>query len=137
MNENHVTLKIFGYGSLSELSQKLQLVPSKTAEKGEKYVVGPKNMKRKHEWSYWEYRWTRSEVRSIGELAEEFVAAIVEPRKVALREVISNCSAELSIVQYYVAGFNPGLNLSSGTVAVLGQIGADLDIDVYCLAGNE
>jgi hypothetical protein len=137
MNENHVALKIFGYGSLSGLSQKLQLVPTKTAEKGEEYAVGPKKLKRKYEWSYWEYRWSRTEDRFIGDLVEEFVAAVIEPKKAVLKEVISTCSAELSIAQYYVAGCNPGLHLSSTTVSVLGEIGADVDVDVYCLAEDK
>lgn len=45
---------------------------------------------------------------SVGELVEEFMAAVVKPRKNVLKDVVSSCNAELSIIQYYVTGRNPG-----------------------------
>ena len=118
-----------------ELSARLQLESTKTALKGEEYSVGAahKKLTRTYKWNYWEYRWTRSEERFIGELVEEFMANTIEPRKEILRGVIATCSAELSIVQYYYSGCNPGIHLSHRTLDTLSYIGAEVDIDIYCL----
>lgn len=137
MNENHVALKVFGFGSLSELSQRLQLAPAETAEKGDVHLVGPGNLKRKYEWRYWEYRWTRTEDRVISDLIGEFVATVIVRKRAVLKEVVSSCSAELSITQYYVSGCNPGLHLSRNVLSILGEIGMGVDVVVYCMAEDE
>jgi hypothetical protein len=100
LNENHATLKIFGFeGSVAELNARLQLEPTKTALKGEELSVGlsSRGAKRLYPWNYWEFRWTRNEECFIGDFVEEYIAHVVEPRKDALKEVIATCSGELSI----------------------------------------
>jgi len=139
LNENYTTLKIFGFeGSAAELSARLQLVPTKTALRGEirNYSPSHKGEKRVYPWNYWEFRWIRNEDRFIGELAEEFIAHIVEPRKDVLKDVIATCSGELSVVQYYYSGCNPGFHLSSKALNILSHIGAEIDVDIYCLASE-
>lgn len=139
LNENHTTLKIFGFeGSAAELSARLQLEPTKTALKGENRNFGPSHQreKRAYPWNYWELRWIRSEDRFIEELVEEYVTQVVEPRKDTLKDVIATCSAELSVVQYYYSGCNPGFHLSSKALNILSHIGAEIDVDIYCLASE-
>jgi len=136
LNKNHTTLKIFGFeGSVAELSHCLQLEPTKTAIKGEVRNFNPSHegKKRTYPWNYWEFRWTRSEERFIGEFVEEFMSHIVEPRKDILKEVVATCSAELSVVQYYYSGCNPGIHLSVKTLSTLSYIGVEVDVDIYCL----
>jgi hypothetical protein len=139
LNENHTTLKIFGFkGPVAELNARLQLKPTKTALKGEERSYGPSHRgeKRVYPWNYWEFRWTRSENRFIGDLVEEFMAQVVEPRKDALKEVIATCSGELSVVQYYYSGCNPGFHLSAKTLSLLSHTGVEVDVDIYCLASE-
>ena len=137
MNENHVSLKLFEFAeSPVELSARLKLEPTQTALKGEESGVGPepRRVKRPYPWNFWEYCWTRNEERFVGDLIEEFMAQIVEPRMDALREVIATCGAELSVVQYYYTGCNPGVHFSRRTVNTLAYIGAEIDVDIYCLS---
>lgn len=139
MNENHTTLKIFGFeGPVAELNARLQLEPTKIALKGEERSCGPsyRGEKRVYPWNYWEFRWTRSENRFIGDLVEEFMAHVVEPRKGALKEIIATCSGELSVVQYYYSGCNPGFHLSAKTLSLLSHIGIEVNVDIYCLASE-
>jgi len=139
LNENHTTLKIFGFeGSAAELSARLQLEPTKTALKGDNRNYGSSHQgeKRAYPWNYWELRWTRSEDRFIEELVEEFMAHVVVPRKDALKDVIATCSGELSVVQYYYSGCNPGFHLNTKTLSILSYIGIEVDVDIYCLASE-
>ena len=140
MNENHVSIKLFEFaGSPGELSPRLKLEPTRTALKGEESGVGPEHLrvKRPYPWNLWEYRWTRNEERFIGDLIEEFMVQIVEPRMDDLRDVIATCSAELSVVQYYYTGCNPGVHFSRKTLNTLAYIGAETDVDIYCLADDD
>jgi GNAT superfamily N-acetyltransferase len=54
------------------------------------------------------------------------MAAVIEPRKAVLKELISSCSAELSIAQYYVTECNPGFHLNRKAVSILGERGFEI-----------
>ena len=133
MNENHVTLKIFEFSdSPEELTNAIGLEPTKTAVKGNKYG----KLNKPYPWNYWEYRWVRKEERYIGGLVEEFFLKVVEPKKDILRNILMKSSGELSVVQYLYQGCNPGLHINSGDLTTLNYIGAELDIDIYCMSEN-
>lgn len=131
MNENHVAIKFFGFDSSpEELSALLGLQPTKTALKGDVYG----KLKKTYPWNLWEYRWIRNEQRFIGDLAEEFIATVVEPRKETIKQLLARCSGELSVVQYLREGCNPGFHLGHAALSTLCNIEVELDLDIYCLA---
>lgn len=141
MDESHVTLKIVGYPSLAELSEKLALTPTATRRKGQLRPCGPRakpRFYRAQKKSYWEYRWTTESDGDffIGDFADTFVVTVIEPRKAVLKEILSLASGELSVVQYY-RGCNPGMHLNVQSVAVLGEIGLEIDVDLYCFPEDE
>lgn len=139
-NENHTTLKIVAFDcSPEEITQKLDLTPTKTAIKGQEYLVGPKDKKitKTYKTNYWEYRITKIENKWIGDQIEYFIEKIIRPRQEKLKNIIETCEAEFSIVQYYYTGCNPGFNHQNKIIKTLGYIGADLDIDIYCLEEDE
>ena len=134
MNENHVTLKIFEFDAApEELSLSLGLEPTKTAVKGEKYS----KLNKTYPWNYWEHRWVRKEERFIGELVEEFLLNVIVPKKDILRNILTKHRGELSVVQYLYHGCNPGLHINNDGLAILNYIGAELDVDIYCMSEDE
>ena len=136
-NENHITLKLFGFScSPEEVTKIIGLKPTKTAFEGQEYHQGSKQNRLRKKWqhSYWEYRIIKNEKQWISDSVDEFIEEIICPRIGVLKELISKCEAELSIVQYLNAGCNPGLHFSKEIINFLSQIGVDLDVDIYCLA---
>lgn len=139
MNENHTTLKLFDFSAdPAELSRWLGLDATKTARKGdERPAIKARGIECTFPWNYWEYRRTQAEDRFVGDIVEEFVAEVIEPRKEILRELITACSAELSVAQYYYTGHNPGIHFSRKVLGVLEYVGAEIDVDIYCLADDD
>ena len=140
INENHTTLKLFSFECPPEdLTKKLGLEPTKTAIKGQEYLVGPDHRKIKKTWphNYWEYKITKKEDSWISEQVDQFIDSIIKPNQTKLRNIIATCEAEFSIVQYYYSGCNPGLHFDNAKLKIVSDIGASLDIDIYCLSETE
>lgn len=138
-NENHITIKLTGFScSAQEISQTIGLQPTKTAVKGQEYQIGPKHKRitKKYNENYWEFREIRSEATWISDLVSEFLKKHIIPRKKDIKETVANCEGELSIVQYVNEGCNPGLHFKKEEIALLANMGLELDIDLYCLADD-
>ena len=134
MNKNYVALKIFNFDYSPELlSEKLDLIPTRTANKGEPYGQA----RGVFPWNFWELRWERKGSEIIDVLVHEYVSTVISPHRETIRQVIDFCEAEFSIAQYYFEGHNPGIHLDSIDLASISYIGAELDIDIYCLAEDE
>lgn len=140
IDENHTTIKFFNFTCApEELTRNIGLKPTKTAIKGQKYWQGAKDKKIEKIWphNYWEYRVTKNENKWISEQVDQFIDEIIMPRKGILKNIISSCEAEFSIVQYYYSGCNPGLHFDKEKLQTISDIGASLDIDIYCLSETE
>ena len=140
IDENHTTLKFFNFRcSPEELTKELGLEPTKTAIKGKSYSQGPNGHKIEKIWpyNYWEYRITKKENKWISEQVDQFIDEIIIPKKGILKKIISSCEAEFSIVQYYYSGCNPGLHFDNKRLQLISDIGAEIDIDIYCLSEEE
>jgi Domain of unknown function (DUF4279) len=138
-NENHITIKIVGFScSPDELSHRVNLKATRTAIKGQQYQTGSKSHKvtKKYAHNYWEFRETTYETTWISESVTKFLNKFIAPRKDELKEIISTCEAELSITQYVYEGCNPGLHFQKEEIELLGYIGLEIDIDLYCLADD-
>ena len=140
INENTTTLKLLSFDcSPDEITKTLNLEPTLTGIKGEEYSYGPRDKGLKKPWkhNYWEYRIVRNENTWIGEQINHFIETIIEPRKEKLKEIIKTCEGEFSIVQYYYDGCTPGYNFENKYLKTICEIGADLDIDIFCLGEED
>lgn len=140
INKNYITLKFFNFRCSPEvLTKELGLTPTKTGIKGQSYWQGAKDSKIKKIWphNYWEYRVTKKGNNWISGQVDQFIDEIIIPKKAILKKIISTCEAEFSIVQYYYSGCNPGLHFDNKRLQVISEIGAEIDIDIYCLSEEE
>jgi hypothetical protein len=133
INENYITLKFFDFDFLPEiLTKDLNLEPTHTALLGENRGVTilkwESNM-----WGYEEFIKTND---FIGDLVESFISRIITPRLKEIKVITNAHHGELSIVQYYYAGCNPGYHFSKEILSVINKTGLDIDIDTYCLSGT-
>lgn len=139
VDENHTSLKLSEFTCPpEELSLKLGLKPTKTATKGQIYYVGPKGnrIEKVWEYNYWEYRVTKRDDTWISDQFDEFLDNIIIPIKDTLKSVLLTCDGELSIVQYAYNSCNPSLHFDRDKIKIISDIGAHLDIDIYCLADD-
>jgi hypothetical protein len=140
IDENHTAIKLFNFKcSPEELTKKLGLEPTKTGVKGQSYWQGPADKKIEKIWphNYWEYRVVKNENKWISEQVDQFIDEIITPKKEILKQIISSCEAEFSIVQYYYSSCNPGLHFDNKRLQIISDIGAEIDIDIYCLSEEE
>jgi len=140
INENHTTLKLFEFTcSLEELTNRIGLEPTQSGIKGQIWRLAAKPVEIVRTWphNHWEYRVTKNESKSISDQIDEFVDEVLLPRIEPLKEIISSCEAELSVVQYYYTGCNPGLHFGNRRLKLISDIGLELDIDIYCLSADD
>lgn len=136
-NENYITIKILGFScSPEDISKTIGLTPTKTALKGQVYQIGSRQNRitKQYSHNYWEFREIKNETTWISELVSQFLSIYIVPRKERIKQIVSKCEGELSIVQYVNEGCNPGLHFKKEEMELLGYIGLELDIDLYCLA---
>ena len=121
------------------MTKEIGVRPTKTAIKGQEYFVGPESKKIRKIWpyNYWEYSITKKERNWISEQVDHFIEGIIKPKEEKLKNIIASCEAEFSIVQYYYCGCNPGLHFDNEKLHLISNIGASLDIDIYCLSESE
>jgi hypothetical protein len=63
----------------------------------------------------------------------DFIDKIVIPKRNAIQELSKACEVEFSIIQYMHYGCNPGFCLDNSQLRILTEIGAELNVDIYCL----
>jgi len=67
----------------------------------------------------------------IGNQIDEFIDNVIKPRQEKIKEIISTCDSEFSIVQYIYEGCNPGLHFENDRLKIIADIGAEIDVDIY------
>ena len=107
--------------------------------KGQKYFQGPpdNNIEKIWPYNYWEYRVTTITNDWVNILIDDFFNTVIKPGEEKLKLVTLICQAEFSIVQYSYDGYNPGFHIDKEKLKILGNLGIELDIDIYCLENAE
>ena len=136
MNRNHI---IFGFyeieGQPDEITEALNLKPTRTGLKGDEFEVGgQKKIKKIRDYSFWEIESITITNDFIGDLVDKFADEVIKNRRKEIRALSNNCVCKLAVVQYYRDGWNPGYLFSRDLVKLLADINAKIDIDVYCLS---
>jgi hypothetical protein len=135
-NQNHILLQFYDFDFAPDfISQKLDLEPLSTGQKGDEYFVGPqKQISKVRACSHWEYEWKIYSNDFIGEMIDQFFKEIIVPRLDLIKDIAQHCeTVRLTIVQYYYTGHNPGYGLSKEQINVLSAMNAEVDMDIYCL----
>lgn len=140
INENHITLIFSDFSCAPDaITGTLGIEPTKTGIKGQEYYIGPQDNKQRKVWpyNYWALRIIKKENNFISEFVDGFLNEVVKPNKEKIKALSAECEVELSIAQYYYSGCNPGFHFTADNLQVLTEIGAELDLDIYCLSDNE
>jgi hypothetical protein len=138
-NQNHLKLVIYGFDYQPNLiSEKLMIEPHSVGIKGESYEIGsPQNrIKKTHEYSYWEHEWKVYTNDFVGDIVEKYVDDFVRPNMASLIELSEDSDLQFTVVQYYYDGCNPGFHFDKRVVKILSDLGASIDIDLYCLSDD-
>jgi len=138
INENHIILLFVNFDYPPEIiTEKINLSPSKTGLKGERYYLGHNQEVVKYRKSnFWEYELRQITNDFIGESFDQFVEEIIYPRAASIRSIAETCNGEIKMVQYYYNGYNPGYHLPAKIIAMLSGTKLDIDIDTYCLTSE-
>ena len=139
-NVNNIALRFFDFAlTPDELTKELGLNPTETALKGQKYFQGPpdNNIEKIWPYNYWEYRVTTITNDWVNILIDDFFNTVIKPGEEKIKLVTLICQAEFSIVQYSYDGYNPGFHIDKEKLKILGNLGIELDIDIYCLENAE
>lgn len=135
-NQNHVSLSLFDFDmDPNEITEELHLSPNSTGVKGERYTIGPQNncIEKIRDYSHWQYEWKLHTNEFIGDIIDRFIKEIIVPRIDKLVRLANSSSIQFQIVQYYYDGCNPGICIEKENMKILAEIGASIDIDIYCL----
>jgi hypothetical protein len=136
-NQNHVKLLIHGFDyHPNQISEKLMIEPHSMGIKGEFYEIGPPHnrIRKIHEYSYWKHEWKVYSNNFIGDIVEKYVDDFVRPNMSSLIELSADSDMQFSVIQYYYGGCNPGFHFDKNVVKILSDLGASIDIDLYCLS---
>jgi hypothetical protein len=139
-DQNHTAIKLSGFSqSPEEISERLGLTPTRSWLKGEEYYRGhgEHRISKVREENFWELNWYRETEQWIQGQVDEFLSVVVNPRKEIIKEMSKECYCEFSVAQYVYDGCNPGFHFSKDALALIHYIGAELDLDIYCLADSE
>lgn len=133
VNRNHVILRFFKFTfSPDIITNEMRLQPFQSGVKGEMYLPKGLKVEKMHESNNWSYELKTNSNEFIGDLVAKFIVEIIEPR-VDLIKRFENCNVELSIVQYYYNGCNPGVYIEPHHNKILAEINSSINIDIYCL----
>lgn len=138
-NRNLISLGIFDFTVHPDaIGSQLGLPPNSIGVKGEEYEVGPvrNRIRKTHDYSFWVHTRETHSNDYIGESVTSFCREIIAPRLETLAKLSESCSIQLQVVQYYYTGCNPGFGLEKEQIQMLSQIGASLDVDIYCLGDD-
>lgn len=134
INKNYIALKFFDFDfSPQIISEKIALIPTKTSLKGERRNPKFSLICKSNEWMYEEFNKTND---FIGDLVQEFISRIIIPRLKEIKALTGAHYGELSIVQWYYSGCNPGYHFSKDILTVINDTGLEIDIDTYCLSST-
>ena len=139
-NQNHIILEFVDFDFTPDLiTDKLELQPQSTGQKGDKYFIGNKNKISKiRECNHWNYEMKVNSNEFIGEIIDKFFKEIIIPRLDLIKQFGQNCEiVRLTIVQYYYTGNNPGYVFEKEQIKILAAINAEVDMDIYCLCEEE
>jgi hypothetical protein len=135
-NQNHISLSFFDFDcDPKDITDELQLSPTSIGEKGGEYSIGPPENRiiKTNEYNYWQYKWSIDTNEFIGNIITRFIIEIIEPRAANILSLASKASIHFQVAQYYYDGCNPGVFINKECIKTLADIGADIDIDIYCL----
>lgn len=138
-NRNHI---IFGFYDFdvhpNEITDSLDLKPTKTGLKGEEYEVGEqRKIEKTRDCNFWEIEVKTLTNDFIGDLVDKFVADVIRDRTKEINKLSNKCQCKLTVVQYYRDGWNPGYFFSRELIKLLADINAEIDIDTYCLSEDK
>lgn len=134
MNEVSIAIKISKFEiEADELTSKLNLVPTHYHYKGDSFIVntGKGQLEKFYEYNYWEYR---VEIRSnewVQLLIDNFIDGIIVDRKNVLKDLNKESSIEFFVGVNFYNEANPGFHFEAKRLALLSEIGLDLDLDLY------
>ena len=140
INKNHIEIKFFDFEvSHDEITRRLNLQPTNFWVKGDKYLVGPADMRteKNRNKNYWGHEVKTESNDWVGELANKFIDEIVVPRTKMIKELTDEYHGEFSVVQYMYDGCNPGLYFDKRQIKILNDCGLELNIDIYVLSDVE
>jgi len=133
VNENYIGLKLIGFEcDFEEISEKLAITPTRIAKKGQNRSDRPGD-KRIWTSNYWEYERVTKSNDYIGNQITEFIDEVIIPQKDIIQALSTISEIEFSIVQYMHYGCNPGFCLDNSQLKIIAEIGAKLNVDIYCL----
>jgi hypothetical protein len=108
-----------------------------TAKQGQEYFTGSSDKRIIKIWkeNLWCYDISIESNEWVSDFVDAFFNSIIIPRKKTIKELTATCECELAITLYYYDHWNPGFHFNKEIIQVLGEIGAELDLDIYCLKG--
>ena len=138
-NRNHIIFGFYDFDVLpSDITNQLNLKPTKTGLKGEEYEIGGQNkIKKIRDYNFWEFEIKTVTNDFIGDLVDKFAQDFIKDRIKEIKTFSGKCQCKLTIVQYYRDGWNPGYFFNSGLIGLLADINAEIDIDTYCLSEDK
>ena len=137
INQTHLILGFLDFDfDPALITEKIGLEPLSVGRKGDTYFIGPqKDIPRTRECSHWDYERNAKTNEFAGDLIANFCDEIIRPRVNAIKEIGLGCEiTRFTVVQYFRAGRNPGFCFEKEQIEMLANIGAEIDMDIYCLA---
>jgi hypothetical protein len=138
-NRNHIIFSFYDFDvSPDDITNRLELSPTKTGLKGEEFEIGGRNkIKKIRDCNFWEFEIKAVTNDFIGDLVDKFAQDIIKDRTEEIKSLSSTCQCKLTVVQYYKDGWNPGYFFSCDLVRLLADINAEIEIDTYCLSEDK
>ena len=137
MKENHIHiyLKLYDFEiHPNEVSQKLDIEPTKTGVTGEKFFIGNKMKKLEREYgsNWWEYEEAHiTETKWQQNYVNDFIKRIIMPRLEIIKEITLQGEGELALVPHYYEEWNFGFDFNLETLTALTNSGLILNMDIY------
>ena len=140
-NHIHIYLKLYDFEiHPDEVTKLLNLDPTESGVKGEKFFIGNKKSKieRVYSSNYWQYKETHfTKTKWHQEYVDEFINRILKPRIEEIRLITSQGSGELALVPHYYDEWNPGFDFKLDILTTIVDSGLILDMDVYFFSNDE
>jgi len=135
MNEISIAIKISRFSFASEyLTAELNLQPTHSHCQGEQYSLKTAKgvVNKTYAYNYWEFRHEFKTAEWVQPLIDGFVKEIIYPRKEVLKALSNQCALEFFVGIDYYGIVNPSFHFESELITILSDIGAELDMDLYC-----
>ena len=115
----------------AEITERIGIEPSKTWVVGEPIMGGA----RAHKENGWQLELRDGDASGVEDLTKSLLQRL-ETSGDAIAELARAFYAEISCI-VYATEFVPELHFSRRTLERIGQLGAEIDIDLYCLTSDE